>query len=351
MPITRPTLSDIVARMTTDIQTAAGLATPLLPNSLLRTLAKVAAGGIHMLYGYIQYFSRQTFPDTAESAYLDRWASVWGVTREAATYAACTLTVTGVDTSAIPAGTLWISASGIEYASDADAVIDGATAVPVTATTAGAMGTPIAGDTPGLVAPVAGVDASATVAALGITNGVDTESDAALLTRLLARIQTPPQGGALTDYVAWARTVAGVTRAWAYPGMYGAGSVGVTFVCDGQMGGPIPSGGTVTEVQTAIDALRPVTAAVTVFAPTASPVAFTITGLSGASADVKAAIAAALQSYVEESGFPASVLLLTRFIMEIAENSQGADFELTIPAANFVVGAGQIATMGAITWA
>jgi uncharacterized phage protein gp47/JayE len=348
--ISRPTLQTLVNRITTDVQNAVGFATPLLPNSVLRVLAKVFAGSVHMLYGYIQYFSKQIFPDTAESAYLSEWASIWGITRQPASYAECVLTVTGIDGSDVPAGTLWIDpANGIEYASNADVVIAGATAITVTATTSGSAGTPAAGDTMSLVNPVAGVDAASIVSNAGIVPGEDTETDAALLTRLLARIQTPPQGGAATDYVAWARTISGVTRAWAYGGMFGPGTVGVTFVMDDQVGSPIPAGGTVAEVQAYINTVRPVTATVTVFAPTALPINFTI-HLDTSTADAQTAIEAGLAAYISDAGYPGQTLLLTQLAAIVAENASGSDFVMTVPAANVPVGQSYMAVMGAITW-
>jgi uncharacterized phage protein gp47/JayE len=78
--------------------------------------------------------------------------------------------------------------------------------------------------------------------------------------------------------VAWALTVAGVTRAWSYPLELGAGAVTVRFVRDNDGAGAaiIPDSGEVAAVQAAIDALRPVTATVTVVAPVADALAFTI---------------------------------------------------------------------------
>jgi len=182
-----------------------------------------------------------------------------------------------------------------------------------------------------------------------VTAGQDSELDPALLTRLLARIQTPPQGGALTDYVAWARTIAGVTRAWPYGGMFGPGTVGVTFVMDNTEGGPIPDGGTVYAVQAYINTVRPVTANVTVFAPTALPVDFTI-HLVTSSTPVQEAIEAGLAAYISDAGTPGQTLLLTQISAIVAENSAGSDFVLSVPAANVVVGVSYMGTMGTVTW-
>lgn len=47
--------------------------------------------------------------------------------------------------------------------------------------------------------------------------------------RVLHRIGNPPRGGAQGDYAAWARSVAGVQKAWEIPLLLGPGSVGVLF--------------------------------------------------------------------------------------------------------------------------
>ncbi|MBI4800443.1 MAG: baseplate J/gp47 family protein, partial [Desulfarculus sp.] len=91
------------------------------------------------------------------------------------------------------------------------------------------------------------------MASAGLTGGADQEADAALLARLLYRIQTPPQGGAGSDYIRWALEVPGVTRAYVYPRRLGAGSVGLTVLMDDAAYGPIPSAEDVARVQAYID--------------------------------------------------------------------------------------------------
>jgi uncharacterized phage protein gp47/JayE len=76
---------------------------------------------------------------------------------------------------------------------------------------------------------VAGLDGSATVVSL--ETGTDEETDDDLRIRVLERIRQPPMGGASYDYVAWAKAVGGVTRAWANVEM-GMGTITVRFMCD-----------------------------------------------------------------------------------------------------------------------
>ena len=46
--------------------------------------ARVEAAVAHGLYGFLDYLSQQIIYDTAETAYLERWASIFGINRKAA---------------------------------------------------------------------------------------------------------------------------------------------------------------------------------------------------------------------------------------------------------------------------
>lgn len=131
----------------------------------------------------------------------------------------------------IPAGTLLSRADGVEYTTDAEAVIVGSVAeVAVTAVAGGQAGNAAGGIRLTFSSPVAGVNATATVTAGGLTGGADIESDTSLRARLRRRVQHPPHGGAQYDYEAWALEVPGVTRVWVFPAWLGLGTVGV-FSC------------------------------------------------------------------------------------------------------------------------
>ena len=132
--------------------------------------------------------------------------------------------------------------------------------VPLIAEEAGDDGNTDAEAVISLVSPITGVTTVGEVAEDGLTGGVDQEADAALLARLLRRIQEPPHGGAEADYVTWALECTGVTRAYAEGGRMGAGTVGVTFLMDDTEGGPIPTPDDMARVQAYIDERRPVTA-------------------------------------------------------------------------------------------
>ena len=105
------------------------------------------------------------------------------------------------------------------------------TPVQVRALQAGSASSLEAGLPLSLTAAVPGLNGtSATVVSL--TGGADHETIDELRARVLARIQMPPMGGDADDYVAWAKAVAGVTRAWCAPNEMGPGTVTLRIMYD-----------------------------------------------------------------------------------------------------------------------
>ena len=351
MPFSRPTLSDLVDRIVADVSTRVlGIEGSILRRSILGVLARAEAGAIHMLYGYLDWIAKNTIIDTAESEALERWAAIWGVDRLAATASTGAVTFTGTNNSFVPAGTLIQSQDGVQFTTDADATITAGTAVAdVTAVIAGTAGNIEAGASLFLVSPISGVQTAAIVGVDGIAGGTDTESDDGLRARLLDRIQRPPQGGSATDYVQWAREVAGVTRAWVYPLENGAGTVVVRFVTDDDPGGIIPGAGKIAEVAAYIAERRPVTADVYVLAPVAVPLAITIK-ISPNTTAVQTAVAAELADQISRDAIPGGTVLISR-LREAASVATGeANNEFVTPTADVVSATGDITTLGAITF-
>src|SRR4030095_16041353 len=87
----------------------------LLRKSNLRVIADVLAGLSTLHYGYQEWLSRQLFPDTAETAFLERWASIWGLTRRPAAAALGGLAVRGTAGAVVPAGAEWQRIDGERY--------------------------------------------------------------------------------------------------------------------------------------------------------------------------------------------------------------------------------------------
>ncbi len=349
MPFKRPSLSELINRIRDGIFSR--LTFEQLRRSDAEVYAKEIAGASHELHGHLQFIAQNVLYDTSTSEYLDRWASIWlKQPRLAATAATGNVTVTGTNGVTIPAGTVLVSADGIEYSTNADATIAGGSALlNVTALTTGANTNLSAGSQLSLTTPITGVGSTATVDSNGISGGTDHEDDAKLRARLLARIQQPPHGGAAHDYVNWALEVPGVTRAWVYPMELGLGTVTVRFVRDDDAS-LIPNAGEVAAVYDYIEARRPVAAQLTVIAPVAVPLNLTITATPN-TAEVRAAIETELRDLIRRESEPGGTILLSHIREAISIAAWETNYVMTSPSADVTNTTGNMTTFGTITWA
>jgi uncharacterized phage protein gp47/JayE len=408
MPFIRPTITEIAERVEQDHVSRLELQTPLLRRAMVRVLSRVVAGAAHLLHGFLEFLSRQIFPDLAERAYLLRWGSLFGITLKAAEFASGNVVVVGTNATVIPLASRLTRADGTAYTVDADVTVAtltawaGTTAYTVgalrrnggnvyqciTAGTSAGSGGPTttatditdgtahwryiaAGSAAVLAAvhaelagqdgnceigtavafesPIAGANASATFGYGGLASGADEEDIEAYRTRVISRMRAPPHGGNETDYVAWALEVPGVTRAWCYPVEGGAGTVTVRFVRDNDAS-LIPDAGEVTAVANHIAPLRPVTAVVTVAAPTADALNFTLHIVPDTTA-TRAAVEAEIRDMILRDSKPGETILLSHIETAIGNAEGITDFAVTLPAADVVHATGHMAVFGAITWA
>lgn len=296
MAFNRPTLSQIRDRVEADFRS--GLAIPtILARSFLKVIGTALAGASHTLHGHIQDFIQvQFFPDVAEAEFLVRWAKVFGIDRLEATFAEIEVEATGTNGTPVPDTAVFQRSDGFQYQVKDEVIIAGGIAtLTLVALESGANGNISDGSTVTLTSPISGVNADAEVQTT-LVEADDQEEIEDLRVRLLERIRQPPAGGTVTDYIAFAKTVAGVTRVWVFPGYYGQGTVGVSFVEDNE--DPIiPSGPKVAEVQAAVDERKPVEADVTVFAPTTLALNMTIQ-LKPNTTAVRAAVTAELEDLI-----------------------------------------------------
>lgn len=329
MAFDRPTLRELITQMTTDAEREAGA--KQLRQSNLRVLPKVFAYACHALYGFITWILKQLFADTAEAQYLERQASIQGIYRRAASKATGSLTVSYTEGSTVPVGTIFMADDQTRYETTAVPEV-GSYTVPVQCLETGTVGNREEGLTYTLVSPVTGVDAEAIGSEMA--GGAEAESDESLRERLLYRLRNPPRGGTATDYVAWAKEVPGVTRAWCFPKEQGVGTVVVRFATDGLTETGIPTEGMVQIVADYIAQAAPVTAATTVLAPVVKPIAFQIKNLTPNTEAVRAQIAAELKSLFLREASPGGVVLITHIQQAISSAAGEEDYVLVYPTEN-----------------
>lgn len=356
MPFERPTLAALVGRIKADLRGSLGIAGPLVRRAMADVLSVVWSGAVHSLHGRLSWLADQILADKSERPMLLRQAGLYGITPNAASFAAGTVTATGTDGSQIVVGTVLQFTSGLNYRTTAPAVIAGGVAtVPVKATSSGEASNVPAGEALTFESPTAGVEAAATVdGPNGIADGFDQEPTEGTRARLLLRLREPPEGGADHDYEAWTLTVPGITRVWVYPVELGLGTVVVRFVLDEQTPSILPDGATVAAVQAELEAERPITAEVTAEAPTLLAVPFTI-ALNPDTAQTRANVTAELADLFFREAAPGSAVDPDYGKVKLSHIRQaiGAaadDYTLTVPSADVAPAAGQLSVVGVITW-
>ena len=340
MSFERPTLAEIIRRVQADAESRLGK--KVMRWSLASVMTRVISGVSHGLHGYIAFVLRQCFTSTAEGNYLERRASEYGIYRLQASKAVGTVTFTG--TGVVPAGTQLQNERGAVYVTT-DESQDGA--APLEAADAGASGNSEAGMQLTLVSPVVGVMSSAVAGEL--TGGADAEGDESLRERLLARQKNPPKAGTKEDYVAWARQVPGVTRAWCYPQELGMGHVTVRFMTDGMTSNGIPNETMIRRVKDEIEANMPVTAMLHVVAPIPKPLNLTLDILPETEA-IKAKIESAIESVVLAEAAPGGSILLTSLDRAISGVGEVTSYRIQSPTDDVAASVGEIYVPGKITW-
>lgn len=370
MPYVRPTLTALRAQVAQDIAVALPGSDPLLRFSNLAISGVAQANLANLHYGYLDWIASQAVPFTATNEFLEGWAALKKVFRKSAAAASGSVTFLGANGALIPAGSGVVRGDGVAGTTQADAIIYAGSALasviinadPYGAT--GAFGNMAAGVVMTLTQSIAGVQASGTVST-AFTGGADIETDDSLRSRMLLAYQNTPQGGDQADYVTWAQTVSGVTRAWCSPNSFGAGTVVmyVMFDVSESASSGFPQGangvaagepraaaatGDQLAVANAILPLQPVTALVYVVAPVAAPVNFTISGIVVAKrAAAQAAIADAFFRLGNPKGGSTPVALIWSAIATV---SGVVDFIISVPSGDIANAAGTLPTVGVITF-
>lgn len=299
--------------------------------------AAVTAGAIWALSYGLRYVENQIFPDTADTANLERHAALYGYTRKAAQPATDgEITLTGTNSTVVSAGLSLAHADGTTYTTTTGGTILGGQLIVSAEADEGGLATnKSSGVALTVQSPPSGVDAVATIST-AFTDGTADETDAQLLARLLQRIRQGNAGGTASDYELWALEVDGVIEACCLPLRRGVGTVSVAVFADDGTG--VREGADATlrdEVLAYLDTLRPVCADVDVPELTAQTTNCEVANLvledGYALEDVEDAMEAAWRAAVRGTK-PGDTLSRVQVTRALASVAGVANFDLDTPA-------------------
>lgn len=327
------------------------------PHGLISAILRNNALMLYEAHMHLRWWGDQYMPDTAELEQLVRHGSIWGIVRRAATKAVGKVTFEGADGTAIPIGLeLRAPAGALIETTEAAALAGGTAVVAVRALEAGDGGNVAAGERLALVSPLAGLTRQdALVDADGVVGGAAIESDAALLERVLERIQDPPHGGAAFDYPVWVKNVFAAAHVKTLPNWVGRGTVGVAVAMGTREAPRAPTPAEIDDILAYLGTLnsqtgqRPVTADVLVLAAQLRPVPLSLT-IEPDEARVRSAIETAHAAFYVRDAAIGGTVFRSRLSEAISSAAGEYRHELIAPAANVVCAALELPTPGAITW-
>lgn len=280
----------MLGRLTTDLQTREG--------SFTNDVISAAAAEICECYHSMDAMLPAFYVDETSGTYIDLQAAAVGVVRKGGAVARCSITFTGTDGAAVPAGTPFYTAAGLAfYLEEAVTIANGTGTGSLLAARVGDAYNIGAGEIVSTLRNYSGVTAYENDAAEG---GADAESDEALLARYLERMRRTATSGNPYHYQLWATGVEGIGAARVISKWNGAGTVKVVLA--GTDMEP-PEDANVTACAEYIESQRPVGPEVTVVAAGARELtvsaAVTIDGTTSKET-VRAALESAVRDYLQE---------------------------------------------------
>lgn len=288
--------------------------------------------------------------DETSGGYIDRRCAAYGIARKAGAKARAELSITGKAGTKIPAGTVFLTADGLEYRSLEPAVMGEAPLLlPVEAAAVGSAYNVRAGEITRQLSSLAGI--SALYNPEPATGGADPESDAALVKRYYDRLRQPATSGNIHHYQQWALETEGVGAAKVQPLFAGPGTVQVLLA--GMDRGPVDEA-IVQRCAAHIEECRPIGAEVTVQSAKARPVSVaaqvTLDGSTTLLA-VEAEYRARLLAYLREVSFTRYEIPYSRIAYLLAGIDGVSDYQsLTLNggSANLVLAADEVPTLGEV---
>lgn len=299
---TIPTVSEIRARIITDIESKINQTTPALPKSFVRVIAGAQAGIVILLYNAILWVYKQIFPETADYAALVLLGKLVGLAPTNAVKAVITANVYGTTGESVAVGTTFRTATNYLYQVTTGGVIAGGLKLcTLTAVTPGNASNVANGEELSILSPDTVLTGRAVVVST-VTTGADSETESHFRSRVVVRYKRRHTGGSVADYYLWAMEAPHVS--WASPV---AGDepldVWIYVEVDDQTDG-IPTAGELTTVEsyvttdpiTLIQDRKPICDIVTALPITRK--AFNVTiDIKDGTAEIKSAITAALTDY------------------------------------------------------
>lgn len=290
------------------------------------------------------------YVDETSGIYLDKHANLLGLARKAGTKAHAEIYFQGKDGLVIPAGTVFLTPSGLQYSLVYDVTFqNGEGTGCLQAAEVGDQYNAAAGEINQIVRTITGLDAWTTGAAMG---GTDPESDADLFSRIDNQRKNPGTSGNEAHYLQWALECDGVGAAKVTGLWAGPGTVRVLLV--GYDREPVDQD-VVDAAAAYIETVRPVGADVTVLSAEPTPITVTakvVIDTTTTLEQVKTAFVSELDTYLRELAFEQYIVYRTRvgaLLMGVPGVVDIAELQINGKEANLILTDTTVPVSGEVT--
>lgn len=329
MPFTRPSLTDLQVRIANDIFSRLPAIPQTTRYNLLKIFADTEAGAFHSLYGALDFYADQLFPDTAEGEFLDQLLQWRGLTRHPATFAEGGVIFTGTDATVVPLGTELVSTNGELYTTTEVKSLAGSTLISVKAENAGTIGNLDAGQILTLTIPITGVDSEATVGPGDVSGGKPPETDEAYRARGLAFASgNINRYGKTGDWIFWAQQASSeVEKVFETKNFGNLGKLMVHVL--GKNNQPVSPAG-ITTVINYLNPIAPVGVLWDVTSPTPVSIDFSISVLPSSSQN-QASVSDAMKQWFEKNSHPGKTINISDIQADAFVNLPSLNVNITHP--------------------
>lgn len=206
-----------------------GVASPnVSPNSDYAIRARALAQQIAVPEANASIVIDQCMPDTSFGEQLTRWLAIYGLSPRGAVGSHGNVTFSSSAPSFVAAGTELVDSSGQLFTVDIGATYPNGASIAVTSASTGKTTNHTAGDVLQWSSPPTYANNTVTVAAGGLQEGADADTEDTMRKRLLDHLRYTPGGGNWSDTVSLALGYsAAVQSAYAYPALKGPSTYGL----------------------------------------------------------------------------------------------------------------------------
>lgn len=367
MAFERPSLQDLIDQTKRDFEARLPGADARIHNSLINVIARVHAGALHGMYGYLESVRDNAFLIDPEDEYLELLASRWGVKRITNTIPRGYVFLYSYNETTVPEGAVFYDPTSGRQFVTTDAVTLDYTEKP-------SWGTPpwsssytwnvasIKAVKPGEVdvpeesrllqiQHIPGLVYAHTYGSF--SGGLTIETNDDLMTRLFDRWRRPPMGGTKQDFREWALSAdPAVTRAWVLsPTTSNPGVVRVLYAIDTDRGVATPTSAMTAKVLSVVQDNAPILAYVEVMAVTVTKINVTVINESfeGQIDEAQRKFEAAVRDFFKRESEPGGIIRLSRLQEAISSVDGENSHTLQYPTTDLQAGEFEIFDLGSFS--